>query len=547
MGEARKTHDNRSKPPATPINADRLDLLLKVTNYNTELRLKLYNGFKKGFDIGFRGIPNSEIVENVQNLSNEKTQAIDDAIRKELENKRISGPFTKIPFNVFQINPISVVAKKSGGYRMITNLSSPAGSSINDGICDVFARVSYASLDTAINLILEAGQNPFLAKSDIKSAFRLIPIDSAQYHLLCFEWKGLYYFDACLPMGARSSCAIFESFSTALEHILSCKGVQLSCHYLDDFLFVGSSERECEKHLSKFREICTYTNVPIAEEKTFGPSQKLEFLGFFIDTIEQSVSLPIDKINKGVEEISELLKLKKCTLKRLQQTLGFLNFTTTVIIPGRAFLVRLYRLTSKVSRPYHKVRLSKSVKEDLKLWLIFLNQYNGKLLYTEQLFKSGNAVEIFTDASKNFGFAAVFGRLWFNGVWPCEWWKSQNIFLLELIPIVLAFFTWGNILANKCVVLWVDNEALVSVLNKQSSTDDQVMFLIRKLVLFSLIHNINFRANHILGKLNVLADSLSRGNLDNFFANSPIAEPLPVKIPQLPSCLSLKQQFSFCI
>ena len=100
---------------------------------------------------------------------------------------------------------------------MITNLSSPAGSSINDGICDVFARVSYASLDTAINLILEAGQNPFLAKSDIKSAFRLIPIDSAQYHLLCFEWKGLYYFDACLPMGARSSCAIFESFSTALE------------------------------------------------------------------------------------------------------------------------------------------------------------------------------------------------------------------------------------------------------------------------------------------------------------------------------------------
>ena len=87
LGEARKTHDNRSKPPATPINADRLDLLLKVTNYNTELRLKLYNGFKKGFDIGFRGIPNSEIVENVQNLSNEKTQAIDDAIRKELENK----------------------------------------------------------------------------------------------------------------------------------------------------------------------------------------------------------------------------------------------------------------------------------------------------------------------------------------------------------------------------------------------------------------------------------------------------------------------------
>ena len=56
-----------------------------------------------------------------------------------------------------------------------------------------------------------------MAKTDVKSAFRIIPIHRADYFLLGLKWDNTYYFDRCLAMGLSSSCAIFEAFSTALE------------------------------------------------------------------------------------------------------------------------------------------------------------------------------------------------------------------------------------------------------------------------------------------------------------------------------------------
>ena len=56
-----------------------------------------------------------------------------------------------------------------------------------------------------------------MAKTDVKSAFRIIPIHPADYPSLGIRWNNMYYFDRALAMGLSSSCAVFESFSTALE------------------------------------------------------------------------------------------------------------------------------------------------------------------------------------------------------------------------------------------------------------------------------------------------------------------------------------------
>lgn len=62
-----------------------------------------------------------------------------------------------------------------------------------------------------------------MAKTDIEVAFRIIPICPFDYHLLGFSWQGQFYFDKCLPMGASSSCQIFEKFSVALQWIMQSK------------------------------------------------------------------------------------------------------------------------------------------------------------------------------------------------------------------------------------------------------------------------------------------------------------------------------------
>ena len=57
------------------------------------------------------------------------------------------------------------------------------------------ASVKYATIDEAIQLIKSAGPGCFLAKTDVKNAFRIIPIHPDDYGLLGMQWRGLYYYD----------------------------------------------------------------------------------------------------------------------------------------------------------------------------------------------------------------------------------------------------------------------------------------------------------------------------------------------------------------
>lgn len=51
---------------------------------------------------------------------------------------------------------------------------------------------------------------------DIKSAFRLLPVDPAEFDLLGFNIEHEIYIDKCMPMGCSISCATFEKCFTFL-------------------------------------------------------------------------------------------------------------------------------------------------------------------------------------------------------------------------------------------------------------------------------------------------------------------------------------------
>ena len=114
-----------------------------------------------------------------------------------------------------------------------------------------------------------------------------------------------------------------------------------------------------------------------------------------------------------------------------------------------------------------------------------------------------------TDASGNNGYGAVYNTECFFGAWPKSWLK-YNILVLELYPIVAAVAVWGSKWKNKKICFFTDNEALVAIINKQSSRERQAMTLLRKLVLYCLKSNIYFIAKHVPGSNNVLANKLSR-------------------------------------
>ena len=119
---------------------------------------------------------------------------VDAKISKELEAGRLAGPFRTRPFYPFWISPLGVVPKKTPEeFRLIHHFSYPRGSSVNDAISPDHTSVSYATIAHAIRHIKTTGRGCFLAKTDVKNAFRIIPIRPLDYSLLGMRWRNFYY------------------------------------------------------------------------------------------------------------------------------------------------------------------------------------------------------------------------------------------------------------------------------------------------------------------------------------------------------------------
>lgn len=493
-----------------------------LSGYDQSIVELLCSGFRNGFPLHFEGprhsFKSTNLLSALQNPA-----AVETKLKKELDAHRLAGPFEFPPFAVFRISPLGVVPKKTPGeFRLIHHLSFPKGSSVNDGIPCEHTSVSYATVEDAIGFIRAAGSGCFLAKTDIKKAFRIIPIHPQEYNLLGIQWKGLFYYDQCMPMGCSSSCKTFETFSTTIEWIAWNKlTISSILHLLDDFLIVAPSRKLCQDQLEVFLLLCNYLGIPMAPEKNEGPATTIAFTGIKLDSVKMEARLPKEKIAKCCELISVFLQRKKVTLREIQSLTGLLNFACAVVIPGRAFLHRLIDLTIGIKAPHHKIKLSKEVKEDLKVWKTFLAQFNGRSIFLSDTWVNSNTLNLYTDASGALGFGAVFGSKWCYGEWPDSW-RHSNIAFLEFYPIVLSLFLWGHKMQNRRILFLTDNEAIVHVINKQSCRDKSLMFFVWKMVLASLTHNIVFNAKHIPGVTNKLADALSRLQVHTFKQLAPI-------------------------
>ena len=516
----------------SPVRVDRLAWWL--SGYDTILKSFLIDGFTFGFRVGFSGTPSSKLFRNHKSAL-DRPELVDAYLGEEIRLGRIRGPLESLP-SKFHCAPIGVVPKnEEGKFRIIHDLSHPPGQSVNEEIPPEFTAVTYQSVYDAIYMLCRLGRGAFMAKTDIEKAFRIIPLHPDDQHLFCMQWRGQFYIDRVMQMGCSSSCQIFQAFASAIQWIASTKLNIPNVNYLDDFMFGSMAKSIGTKDLSKFLGMCQDIGIPIAQKKTFYPDTTMTFLGLEIDTINNQVRLPADKLNRCIEEIQELVKSKSTRLRKLQSIIGLLNFACQVILPGRAFLRRLIDLTIGKEAPHHWIKIS-SVTEDLLVWLNFLAEHNGIVMFVDERVISNHDVQLYTDASGKLGYGAIFGSEWFAGAWS-DWWVGQNIMMLELYPIVVALEVWGPKLQNKRLTLFTDNMALVSVLNKQSSRDKLTMVLIRKLVLICLNNNIVLNSNHVEGICNKYADLLSRLQIEKFRDICPWANLTPTQIPNLPKSI----------
>ena len=370
----------------------------------------------------------------------------------------------------------------------------------------------------------------YSGKSDMKSAFRNLPMAVSEFMLLIMKAENpidgvIYYFvDKCLPFGASISCALFQAFSDAVAFIFKKKTGNKTVNYLDDYFFAALLKAMCDGQIQAFLDICGYINFPISLEKTVWGCTAIVFLGFLIDSINRVIAIPIEKVDKARSIIQDVLskRSKKITLHDLQKICGFLNHLCRAIIPGRAFTRRLYAHTSGKLLPHHHININREMRQDLGMWLRFLE---NPIIYARPFMDYDNIwtpeeLDWYTDASKNrkLGFGGIFGEQWFAMRWDKDFIveKDPSIQYLELYAVTASVLLWIHKVQNKRIKLYCDNKSAVDMINVNTSSCKNCMVLIRIIVLESMKNNVRIYAEHVKSEDNNLADALSRFQFSRF-------------------------------
>ena len=167
----------------TPVDASRLKSLLHEFGYETKKIEFLYKGFTEGFSIHYDGplIGVQRLAPNLKIRVGSHTE-LRNKIMKEVQLGRYAGPFEKPPLKYFVQSPIGLVPKDKGlKTRLIFHLSYPKnGDSVNSGIPKEKCSVKYPDFEEAVKLCLKEGRGCSVAKSDMSSAFRHVPIVGAR-------------------------------------------------------------------------------------------------------------------------------------------------------------------------------------------------------------------------------------------------------------------------------------------------------------------------------------------------------------------------------
>ena len=436
----------------TPIQVNLLESLLKESEYDSDKTRYLVSGFRCGFNLEYEGPLNrQDTSENIPIKAGVGSEEeLWHKMMKEVTAHRFAGPFKQIPFkDNFIQSPVGLVPKAGNQTRLIFHLSydfKGGNKLVNHFIPAYKCSVKYNDLDHALRGCLRLthkfpNKNLWFGVSDLKSAFRLIPLLKKCWPLLVMKarhpvtGKWMFFVDKCLPFGAAISCVIFQHFSNALAHItrfrLSHMIDKSITNYLDDFSNIAVTQELCNGMLVVFHTLCEDLKVLLAKEKTVWAMMYAVFLGVLLNGKRFLIALPVEKIKKAVDLLRIIIDKKKTTVKEVQQLTCLLNFFNRAIYPGRAFTRRMYaKIEQKTNKmhPYHHVYLDAEFRGDCRVWLAFLNGRENGLAFCRpfmdlDLVMEAEELGFFTDSSacKTLGFGAVLGdgilAFWSIGRW----------------------------------------------------------------------------------------------------------------------------------
>jgi hypothetical protein len=469
----------------------------------------LMGGIRNGFKISDLEGQDYSGVKKVEEKNHKSAILHKDRVEKELLKQIEEGHYVITSEPALITSPLGAIPKDDGGIRLIHDGSRPVGEAMND--YSTLHGVRFQTLEDAYKL---AKPGYYLAKIDLKSAYRSVPIHHSDHCLTGLKWqfkndpKVTYMYDARLPFGARNGCGIFHRLTQSVRRMMERRGFPDVVVYLDDFLIVSDSYKACVEAQHTLLSLLVRLGFLISWKKVMGPMRRLPFLGVMIDTTSCTLSLDEDKV-EALKAKLELFKNKKRASKRqLQSLAGSLNWACQAVRGGRFFLRRVIDVINRLKASAHKAILGVPFKEDILWWLRYLSIFNGVVYYR----LADNQLAVHTDAC-DIGGGAFWGGDWYYMNWKIDLGQSYHrlhINYKEVLAIVMAVYRWAPRWRNCDILVLTDNVVAKAVINRGHCKSRTVMHHLRKLFWLTAEYNFKLHAVYIPGKLNNLPDAISR-------------------------------------
>lgn len=233
---------------------------------------------------------------------------------------------------------------------------------------------------------------------------------------------------------------------------------------MDDFLIIGKTRLEADTAFRETTQLLEGLGFVINMEKSQQKGvQKLEFLGFVIDSVSMTICLPLKKVKDIKQKCSRLLRDKVATVRQLSQIIGTLVATNLAVLPAPLHYRALQALKIEGLHRHHSyesiVILNYQSSLDLQWWITHLAENNGR-----PILQTAPDLTIESDAS-NMGWGAHCNNLRTGGQWSAK--ESLLQFnAKEMLAAFLAIQTFARDQQATHVRMKIDNNYDFSILHQ---------------------------------------------------------------------------------
>ena len=462
-------------------------ILNSVKNYKIE--------FENGEPMQF--MPPKEI-----NFTKPEQEVIDNEIDK-LLTKGVISETTHCPGEY--ISTIFIRPKKAGGFRLILNLKN-----LNEHV-----EYQHFKMDTLQSAIRLMTPNCYMASVDLRDAYYSVPIHKDDQKYLRFCWKGRLFQFTCLPNGLACAPRLFTKILKPVYATLRQKG-HLNVGYIDDSYLQGESVEDCQANINDTCDLFSTLGFILHPDKSvLQPVQVLTFLGFVLDSVNMTVSLTQEKIQRIRERCKKMMELVELPIQELASFIGLLVSSFPGILYGPLYYRQLERDKTTALRQNYgnynaQMRLSQESFSEIKWWYDNIQTNNYPIL----LPNTKVDVIIYTDASTK-GWGAVKETEKIGGRWSEEEAK-YHINCLELLAAMFGLKAFCKNEQGIHVKIYSDNSTTVNYINAMGGVHSRECHTIAKDIWqWCIEKQIWLTAAHIPGIKNVEADRESRVFSDN--------------------------------